>query len=72
MPLHHTRTAIAEQRLSVTALDWVRYQLKAPHRDGATHVMHEPLDLITRLAALTPNLRVNQTRYYGVFASSYS
>jgi hypothetical protein len=46
----------------------VRYQLKTPYRDGTTHVLFEPLDFIARLAALVPKLRVNLTRFHGVFA----
>jgi hypothetical protein len=33
-----------------------------------THVVFEPLDFLARLAALVPRLRVNLTRYHGVFA----
>jgi hypothetical protein len=62
-----TRPAIAEQRLSVTAQGWVRYQLKTPYRDGTTHVVLEPLYFIARLAALVPRPRVNLTRYHSVF-----
>jgi hypothetical protein len=29
----------------------VRYQLKTPYRDGTTHIVMEPLDLMARLAA---------------------
>ena len=46
----------------------VRYQLKTPYRDGATHVIFEPLDFIARLAALIPRPRANLTRFHGVFA----
>jgi len=31
-------------------------------------VIFEPLDFIARMAALVPKLRVNLTRFYGVFA----
>ena len=40
----------------------VRYPLKTPDRDGTTHVMFEPRDFITGLAALAPKPRVNLTR----------
>ena len=43
-------------------------QLKTPYRDGATHVVFDPLDFIARLAALVPKHRVNLTRFHGVFA----
>ena len=63
-----TRPAVSEQRLSLTAQGKVRYQLKTPYSDGTTHVIFEPLDFISRLAALVPKPRVNLTRYHGVFA----
>ena len=62
------RPAVSEQRLSLTAQGKVRYQLKTPYRDGTTHVIFEPLDFLSRLAALVPKPRVNLTRYHGVFA----
>jgi len=65
---HIARPAVSEQRLSLTAQGKVRYQLKTPYRDGTTHVIFEPLDFISRLAALVPKPRVNLTRYHGVFA----
>jgi hypothetical protein len=30
----------------------VRYTLKTPYRDGTTHIVLEPLDLMARLAAV--------------------
>jgi len=39
-----------------------------PSPSGATHVMFEPLDFISRLVALIPKPRVNLTRFHGVFA----
>ena len=41
---------------------------KTPYRSGTTHVIFEPLDFIATLAALVPKLRVNLTRFHGVFA----
>jgi Putative transposase len=46
----------------------VRYQLKTPYRDGTTHIVLEPLDLMARLAALVPPPRMHLTRFHGVFA----
>ena len=63
-----SRPAISEKRLSVTPNDNVRYQLKTPYRDGTTHVIFEPPDFISRLAALVPKPRVNLTRFHGGFA----
>jgi hypothetical protein len=62
------RPPITEQRLSFTRNGMVRYELKTPYRDGTTHVIFEPLDFISKLAALVPKARVNLTRFHGVFA----
>lgn len=48
----------------------VRYRLKTPCRNCTMHVIFELLDFIARLAALVPRLRVNLTRFHGVFAPS--
>lgn len=68
MPLHQPSPAVSEQRLSLTPNGNVRYQLKTPYHDGATHVIFEPLDFMARLAALVPKPRVNLTRFHGEFA----
>jgi hypothetical protein len=62
------RPPVSEQRLSLTRNGMVRYELKTPYRDGTTHVIFEPLDFISKLAALVPKPRVNLTRFHGVFA----
>ena len=46
----------------------MRYALKTPYRDGATHVIFEPEDFIARLVALVPKPRAHLTRYHGLFA----
>lgn len=46
----------------------VRYELKTPWRKGATYIIFEPFDCISRLVALVPRRRVNLTRFHGVFA----
>ena len=43
--------SVVEQRLLLTGNGDVRYRLKAPYRDGATRVVFEPLELISRLRA---------------------
>jgi hypothetical protein len=63
-----SRPAVATERLSLTAQGHIRYALKTPYRDGTTHVVFEPLDFLSRLAALVPAPRVNLTRFHGVFA----
>src|SRR5260370_13691512 len=64
----HCRPAVAIERLSLTVQGHIRYALKSPYRDGTTHVVFEPLDFLSRLAALVPSPRVNLTRFHGVFA----
>ena len=58
-----SRPALPERRLSLTSGGKVRYELKTPYRDGITHVIFEPQDLIARLAALASKSRVNLTRF---------
>jgi hypothetical protein len=41
-----------------------RQALKTPYRDGTTHIVLEPLDLMARLAALVPTPRLK--RVFGV------
>jgi hypothetical protein len=66
VPLHHKAGCIRKKRLSLTANESIRYQLKTPCRNGTTHVIFEPLDFIARLAAMVPKPRVNLTRYHNV------
>lgn len=55
-------------RLVLSASGHVRYTLKTPYRDGTTHLVLEPLDLMARLAALVPPPPTHLTRCHGVFA----
>ena len=63
-----SRQPVATERLALTPSWLVRYALKTAYRDGTTHVVLEPLDLMARLAALVPPPRMHLTRYHGVFA----
>ena len=63
-----SRPPVATERLALTPSGQVRYQLKTPYRDGTTHIVLEPLDLMARLAALVPPQRMHLTMYHGVFA----
>lgn len=63
-----SRPPVSSERLALTASGQVRYTLKTPYRDGTTHIVLEPLDLIAHLAALVPKPRMHLTRYHGVFA----
>jgi hypothetical protein len=57
---------VSAERLSLTRQGHIRNALKTPYRDGATHVVFEPLDFMARLVALVPNPRVNLTRFHEV------
>ena len=54
---HVSRPPVASERLALSASGQVRDTLKTPYRDGTTHVVLEPLDLMARLAALVPTPR---------------
>jgi hypothetical protein len=41
-----SRSPVASERLALAASGQVRYALKTPYRDGTTHIVLEPLDLI--------------------------
>ena len=49
-----TRPAIANQRLKRNPAGQLVLQLKSPWRDGTTHIVMSPLELMQRLAALVP------------------
>ena len=63
-----SRPPVAVDRMALTDSGQVRYSLKTPYRDGTTHIVLKPLDLMARLAALVPPPRMHLTRYHGVFA----
>ena len=65
MPLHQPSGSCGKALIIDTGGN-VRYQLKTPYRDGATHVIFEPLGYIAHLAALMPKPRVSITRFYSV------
>ena len=49
-----SRPPVASERLALGASGQARYTLRTPYRDGTTHVVLEPLQLMARLAALVP------------------
>ena len=62
------RPPLATARLSRTGDGRLLYRLKHRWRDGTTHVVFEPLELVEKLAALIPPPRFHGARYHGVFA----
>jgi len=63
-----SRPPVATERLGLTSSGQIMYELKTPYRDGTTHILMEPLDLMARLAALVLPPRMHLTRFHGVFA----
>ena len=62
------RAPLASERLSRLSDGRLLYRLKNRWRDGSTHVLFEPQELLEKLVALVPPPRVNLVRYHGAFA----
>jgi len=62
------RPPLAEDRLRRLGDGRVRVELKGAWRDGTTHLLFEPLELLEKLAALTPRPEINLVLYHGVLA----
>jgi hypothetical protein len=62
------RPAVAQDRLQLMGDGRVLLTLKAAWRDGTRHLLFEPLDLLEKLAAITPRPRINLVLYHGVLA----
>jgi hypothetical protein len=62
------RPPVASKRLSRREDGRLVYKLRHRWRDGTTHVVFEPLELLEKLAALVPPPRVNLVRYHGILA----
>jgi hypothetical protein len=58
------RPPVATGRLSLLPDGRLLYRLKRRWRDGTSHVIFEPLELVEKLAALVPPPRFNLVRYY--------
>ncbi|MPY88765.1 MAG: hypothetical protein GEU99_12655 [Luteitalea sp.] len=63
------RPPIAHERIGLTPEGEVLLELRHRWSDGTTHLCFHPLELIERLAALTPRPRINLVLYYGVLAA---
>jgi hypothetical protein len=66
------RPPIAIERLKPLPDGRLMYRLKKHWRDGTSHILFQPLELMERLAALIPAPRFNMIRYSGVLAPSAS
>ena len=62
------RPPVAQDRLRLSSDGRVLLELKSQWADGTSHLLFEPLELLEKLAALTPRPRINLVLYYGVLA----
>ena len=60
------RPPVAQERLHWTDDGEVRLELRRPWADGTSHLLFDPVELLARLAALTPRPRINLILYHGV------
>jgi hypothetical protein len=63
------RPPVAQDRLHLTPEGEVVLELRHQWADGTTHLAFDPLELLERLAALTPRPRINLVLYYGVLGA---
>jgi hypothetical protein len=64
------RPPFSLERLSILSDGRVAYQLRKPRRNGATHLVLEPIAFLGRIASLIPPPRFPLLRLSGVFAPS--
>lgn len=62
------RPPLAAGSLQQISAEEYSFKLKTPWRDGTTHLIFSPIELIEKLAALVPPPRVNLVRYHGILA----
>ena len=63
------RPPVAQERLELTHGGQVRLELPRPWSNGTTHLLFDPIELLERLAALTPRPRINLLLYHGVLGA---
>jgi hypothetical protein len=63
-----SRPPVATERLEQRPDGRLSYRLKTPWRNGTTHVLFEPQELLAKLAVLIPAPRLHLTRFHGVLA----
>jgi len=62
------RPPLSQDRVRLLPDGRVQVRLKRRWSDGTTHMVHDPLDFLTKLAALVPPPRVHLVRYSGFLA----
>jgi hypothetical protein len=60
------RPPIASERLERLGDGRILYRMRHPWRDGTTHIVFQPAELMARLAALVPPPRAHEIRYHGI------
>jgi hypothetical protein len=65
------RPAVTQERLQLTDDGRVLMELRTPWSDGTTHLRFEPVELLEKLAAITPRPRINLLLYLWVRASAF-
>jgi hypothetical protein len=60
------RPPFSAERLEVDERGQVVYRMRKPRRDGATHLIMEPVEFMEKLAALVPPPRAHLVHYHGV------
>ena len=61
------RPTLAHDRISELEDGRLRLTLKTPWSDGTQAILLDPMDLISRLAAIVPPPWFHLTRFHGVF-----
>ena len=67
-----SRPELANQRVQINSASQVVLKLKTAWRDGTTHIVMSPLELMQRLAALVPRPRLHLIRFHGVLAPYFA
>jgi hypothetical protein len=72
-PLEHLcryllRPPLALERLTESSHGQLLYELPHPRRDGSTHLLLDPLELIEKMSVLIPAPRFHLLRFHGVLA----
>ena len=62
------RPPLALDRLTESSHGQLVYELPHPRRDGATHLLLDPMELIEKLCVLIPPPRFHLLRFHGVLA----
>ena len=68
----NSRRRSAQERLTRTADGQMLLTLKAEWSDGTTHLLFEPIELLERLAALTPRPRINLGLHHGCWRRNFT